>query len=594
MASKWKDPKNDQQDPSELFQENIRLKRTVAEMRKSVDPAILESMDDLHEAGKGSFWKKWIFKCRNIKIRPAALLVMAAMVIAIVAVYLMVANYSLSASNFRTLMVAKNEKQNGAAAGSLTSNPDIQNRLKDVPKKTFPDLDYALLGYNIMKGYPLAIGHDPGLTKPIFKSDYGGKRQTADCRYSVPKGLIVVPDISCLTSFTSEVIKDSYQLTKSLDVSAKVSAKSSFVGKFSASAEYKSKSSELSSKETVYINSEAKCDYYLSEIDEIQPPSLDESFILKVRSLKNTNESINNFFDYYGTHFLKRVTFGARFVYENKISKSNLQTIESSSSGVSLEASASLGALASFSAKAKLSVSKEKVANQFRELVETSTVSIGAPPEASGDPLVWASKVKENPVPTKFEMVGIENLFTQTYMGGLGIDYHSSFLKLAALKTKIGYCEDLFKKGEVASCKQLEGYVKLKTVWFRWTHYKVSSNLGEQSCISSCLGDSRCFAASFDITSNLCWLYSNGSHTAFKAENHNTYLFMDSMFIYDANFMISNAKTTALKRGDLLKEMNETTCGNECKKDPMCAMYSIRGGDCTLHAQSQIKDNTIE
>ena len=36
-------------------------------------------------------------------------------------------------------------------------------------KKSFPDLDYALMGYNVLKGYPLAAGHDPGFTHPIFK-----------------------------------------------------------------------------------------------------------------------------------------------------------------------------------------------------------------------------------------------------------------------------------------------------------------------------------------------------------------------------------------------------------------------------------------
>ena len=36
-------------------------------------------------------------------------------------------------------------------------------------KKSFPDLDYALMGYNVLKGYPMALGHDPGFTQPIFK-----------------------------------------------------------------------------------------------------------------------------------------------------------------------------------------------------------------------------------------------------------------------------------------------------------------------------------------------------------------------------------------------------------------------------------------
>ena len=55
-------------------------------------------------------------------------------------------------------------------------------------KRSFPDLDYALFGYDILKGYPLATGHDPGFTHPIFLADYTSGKQTADCRYSVPGG----------------------------------------------------------------------------------------------------------------------------------------------------------------------------------------------------------------------------------------------------------------------------------------------------------------------------------------------------------------------------------------------------------------------
>ena len=50
-------------------------------------------------------------------------------------------------------------------------------------KRPFPDIDYALLGYNVLKGYPLAAGHDPGFTHRVFKGDYRESRMTADCRY---------------------------------------------------------------------------------------------------------------------------------------------------------------------------------------------------------------------------------------------------------------------------------------------------------------------------------------------------------------------------------------------------------------------------
>ena len=50
-------------------------------------------------------------------------------------------------------------------------------------KKTFPDIDYSFYGYNILKGYPLADGRDPGFTRPIFAYDFSNKHHTADCRW---------------------------------------------------------------------------------------------------------------------------------------------------------------------------------------------------------------------------------------------------------------------------------------------------------------------------------------------------------------------------------------------------------------------------
>jgi hypothetical protein len=94
--------------------------------------------------------------------------------------------------------------------------------VKNVLKHTFPDVDYALLGYNILKGYPNAHGHDPGFNFPICVADYTAGKKTADCRYSIPQGLMVVPDVSCVTSFTSHVVQSKQDFAKSLAVSASV------------------------------------------------------------------------------------------------------------------------------------------------------------------------------------------------------------------------------------------------------------------------------------------------------------------------------------------------------------------------------------
>ena len=89
-------------------------------------------------------------------------------------------------------------------------------------KRFFPDLDYALFGYGILKGYPLATGDDPGFTHPIFLADYTSGKQSADCRYSVPAGLIVVTDVSCETSFSSKIVRNRLEMSQSLEASANV------------------------------------------------------------------------------------------------------------------------------------------------------------------------------------------------------------------------------------------------------------------------------------------------------------------------------------------------------------------------------------
>ena len=89
-------------------------------------------------------------------------------------------------------------------------------------KRSFPDLDYALFGYDILNGYPLATGHDPGFTHPIFLTDYTPEKQTSDCRYSVPAGLVVVPDVSCETTFSSKIIRNRLEMSQSLEAAANV------------------------------------------------------------------------------------------------------------------------------------------------------------------------------------------------------------------------------------------------------------------------------------------------------------------------------------------------------------------------------------
>lgn len=92
-------------------------------------------------------------------------------------------------------------------------------------KKTFPDLDYSLLGYDIIYGYPLANGRDPGFRHPIFSANYSQPKQTSDCRYVIPQGFTVIPSESCVVSFESKLVRNKQEMSEHLGVQAKVEGK---------------------------------------------------------------------------------------------------------------------------------------------------------------------------------------------------------------------------------------------------------------------------------------------------------------------------------------------------------------------------------
>ena len=44
---------------------------------------------------------------------------------------------------------------------------DLVDCFKPEMMRAFPDIDFAFLGYNIMRGYPLTSGRDPGFTHRV-------------------------------------------------------------------------------------------------------------------------------------------------------------------------------------------------------------------------------------------------------------------------------------------------------------------------------------------------------------------------------------------------------------------------------------------
>lgn len=300
-------------------------------------------------------------------------------------------------------------------------------------KRSFPDIDYAFLGYDVFRGYPLADGHDPGFTFPIFVADYSHGKQTADCRYSVPKGFFVAPDVSCVTSFSSKVIKTVKDFHQGLSMNAEVDV-SGFGMAFSASNGYRQASSDLSSGEYVYILSTAHCNYYFSKLQLENPPPFTQNFLHWVTKLNTSASNNDDYFDFFakfGTHFAKEMTFGARFSYEHKMKSSFYD--KKREKGVNVAAQASYSSLMRVSGGFSLTAEQREEASQFSKSIDTRTVSVGAAPPANGDVMTWASAVQNNPVPATYKLEPIEELFNEELMRDLDIDYEAISTKLKSL-----------------------------------------------------------------------------------------------------------------------------------------------------------------
>ena len=309
-------------------------------------------------------------------------------------------------------------------------------------RQTFNDIDYALLGYNTLKGYPLEAGMDPGFAAPIFTTDYTNRGMSADCRFNVPNGLHVYPEISCQTSFSSEEIKSRRELQTSFAASVAVSG-GGWGAQFSASASFAKDASKVSTGESVLIMSQATCRYYKTRLDTETPPALHDNFINKVNSIVSAattdkESAVHDFLDVYGTHFFTDIDFGARYTKEHEMSFSQYEV--ASSRSIAVSAQASFSGVVQVGGGASLSTDQREAASDFQKRVKTTTITIGATPPASGDAMEWASTVKDDPMPIRFSLSSIEDLFTSQFMSAVP---NFDDARTALLAHRGTYCADL-------------------------------------------------------------------------------------------------------------------------------------------------------
>lgn len=502
------------------------------------------------------------------------------------------------------VLINKNNSSN--PGGGTTENQPKQSAIVDgkdvegcpgtVVSKPFPDVGYALVGYNIIKGYPRSYDHDPGFTYPIFNTVYSRGYQSDDCRFNIPNGLVIFPHISCKTSFSSSIIETTSTLSRSLSKSANVEFGIPLGFSFKASAQYKSASSSISSGNNIYIISTAKCEYYYSKLKVTQLPDFSSDFIYWMNILNTSNETevYMKFFDYFGTHFFKEVTFGASYSYEYKMSSQSYKS--ALSKGINIESSASYSGRFSLSGGFTLDESERQLASNFKKLVKTRTITKGAPPPANGDAMTWASTIKNNPVPIKYTLTPIANLFTARHMASLNVNFEQISKNLK--KNSDDYCKYLLEKGLLDSCEHETEQIVLKSTRL-WNHDKDIQVYLYSECIYECMETNNCFAVSFlkkkrSATTHdriTCYIFTNGFMKGTFDEQWETTLFIKS------RTQPVEVRDTAIRGefrdGSMVRAASEEECMNRCRTNSFCSAFSYctrpdKTRNCQLFASKSI------
>jgi hypothetical protein len=214
---------------------------------------------------------------------------------------------------------------------------------------------------------------------------------------------------------TNSEIRGASSYKSALDVDVSVSG--AFWGvAFAASASYKEVSEGMKSSNTVYIEQKADCRVFQGHIEYYKPPLFHETFILAFSYLqdkefeKNKND-FYTFIDYYGTHFLEKLTMGARYGLLNKLTIDEYSTFKSTAVNVAVR-----GSGYGFEASASVGTNNSKSKSGFASLGSKKVFSIGASPPANGDAMAWAASSISEPMPISYKLRPMMEILTNPFL----------------------------------------------------------------------------------------------------------------------------------------------------------------------------------
>ena len=343
-----------------------------------------------------------------------------------------------------------------SSCSSGSNKNQIENdaivKIPSLPK--FSNIDWALKGYNILEGNPLQSGTagDPGFTIPIFKAEYKGKTN-ADSTFMLPEGMSGQKKKICkLESETKQFSNEKdYQEELSQKAGLNLDLGSFLPFSFGANAEYQDQTKKMNQENNLVVLTENECTVYVVDLSTDNPPTFVEGFLVAAARLENITDTdaYLEFFGNYGTHYLSKTHMGARYAVETEFTSQVREEFYKEGFNINNGAEFSFAGVA-LGAKYESNDTKA-LAKKFEEkTVNTLKVAYGSNIPPSGKVEDWFTSAFDEPLPIRYELKEISDLFTDTFMANTGLKYTKIFDQLKHyLKT---YC--VLKKDELAIDKK--------------------------------------------------------------------------------------------------------------------------------------------
>ncbi len=342
---------------------------------------------------------------------------------------------------------------------SLTINLKSEVSLKN--DQHMKNIDYLFAGYDIFYGNPLPVSGkvDPGFRDQIFDVTYDKNIKSGDRRYNVPDGCTFRQTTSCDMNMSHSEITGEKSYKNTLGIEAGVEGTVKGI-EFSASIEFKNVSEDTSKLKKVWIESKADCKVYQGTLSSFAPPKLSDNFLQGLHSLNGLTYSKNkeaflHFISVFGTHYVNRVTMGARFGARTKLTVENLSSLRSNS--VTMKRSLGIDKLAKITNK--IENTNEQTSKTDSMFEETLIYSIGSGVPSDLKAQTWISTAIAEPMPIQYSLIPISRIVSSRFR--ISAD-QSKDLKMKELSDNLtialdSYCRDyLLPKRQVNSCDNIK------------------------------------------------------------------------------------------------------------------------------------------